>query len=87
MVETLTVPEAAARLGVSAETIRRRYQGGEIEIVEPRDGERRVRIPITELERLERERRERKPARRVKSNAAMKPAQAPDNKSRAAGGD
>jgi hypothetical protein len=77
----------AARRGCGELTIRRRYQRGDIEIVEPSEGERRVLIPVREIERLERERRERKPARRTKGSAVPQAAQAPDNKTAAAGGD
>lgn len=84
MGKSLTVAEAAARLGCGELTIRRRYQRGDIEIVEPSEGERRVLIPVREIERLERERRERKPARRTKSTTAT---DAVDRKTSAAGGD
>lgn len=83
MVKALTVAETAARLGCSELTVRRRYKAGEIEILEPRIGERRVLIPVREIERLERERREQKPARRTKSNPALQSVQ--DRKSAAAG--
>lgn len=84
MVKTLTVPEAAVRLGLSVDSVRRRYQTGVIKIVEPSEGERRVLIPVCEIERLERLRKARKPARRTKDTTASS---GTDRKSAAAGGD